>query len=132
MAVDGPLDPYGPTLPSIQVTGLLEIAAGMLDQYVTGTPYETIEEVGRIHHAVRDNGTDGPWVFPLRREFRDGLARLPPDRVAPVARQWGEDAEVHASGPDEFAALESFVRELIALAKTAETSDRDLYLWVSL
>jgi hypothetical protein len=132
VVVDGPLDPYGPTMPAVQVTGILEIAAGVLDQYVTGTPYETIEETGHIHDMVRDGGKDGPWVFPLRREFRDGLAALSPDRIAPIAQQWAADEEVHASDQDEVEALQSFVGELVELAKTAVASKRELYLWVSL
>ncbi len=129
---DDPLEPYGPTLPAVQSKGILNTQLGMLDQFVTGTPYETLEETGAIDEIARDAGEDGPWVFPVRRELRDGLAALEPGRIPALARQWGEDEELAATEPEEFEALEELVGELSDLARNASESGRDLYLWVSL
>ena len=130
--VDGPLEPLGPTLPAVQSKGILNTQLGTLDQFVTGTPYETLEQSGAIDAVARDNGDDGPWVFPLRRELRDALASLPDSRIAEVAQQWGEDEEISATDPEDFAALRDLIRELTGLAQTAAETDRDLYLWASL
>src|SRR5512143_2182298 len=75
---DGPLEPLGPTLPAVQSKGILTTQLGTLDQFVTGTPYEELEQSGELHKIVRSSERkDGPCVFPLRRELRDGLANLP-------------------------------------------------------
>jgi hypothetical protein len=131
-ALDAPLPPLGPTLPAVQSKGILNTALGMLDQFVTGTPYGTLEEAGVIDAIARDNGNDGPWVFPVRRELRDALARLPEGRIGEIARRWGEDEEMGAVAQDEFAALQDLVAELVKLAQTAVATNRDLYLWASL
>ena len=129
---DGPLEPYGPTLPAVASKGILNTQLGMLDQFVTGTPYDTLVELGAIDDFVRDAGENGPWVFAVRRELRDGLASLDPGRIRGIARQWGEDEELGATEPEEFEALEGLVGDLSGLARTATESGRDLYLWVSL
>jgi hypothetical protein len=129
---EAPLEPLGPTLPAVQSKGILNTQVGTLDQFVTGTPYETLEQSGAIDAIARDNGEDGPWVFPLRRELRDALAALPESGVAEIARRWGEDEEMSATGPEEFAALRDLINELRGLAATAVATDRDLFLWASL
>jgi hypothetical protein len=129
---DGPLEPYGPTLPAVQAKGILNTQLGMLDQFVTGTSYAHLVEMGAIDALVRDAGEQGPWVFPVRRELRDGLASLDAGRGRAIARQWGEDEELGATDPEEFAALETLVGDLSGLARSAVDTDRDLYLWASL
>ena len=75
---DGPLDPRGPTLPTVESTSILTTQLGTLDQFVTGTPYDELEQSGKLHDIVRSSERkDGPVVFPVRRELRDGLANLP-------------------------------------------------------
>ena len=129
---DGPLEPRGPTLPAVQSKGILDTQVGTLDQFVTGTPYETLEASGAIGKIVRDAGEDGPWVFPIRTELRDGLANLDPTRIPAIARSWGEDEEIAAADEEEFEALEALIADLVDLARTARESGRDLYLWASL
>src|SRR5207249_3704388 len=129
---DAPLEPLGPTLPAVQSKGILNTQVGTLDQFVTGTPYETLEHAGAIVAIARDNGENGPWVFPLHRELRDALAALPDARIGEIARLWGEDEEIRATDADEFAALGELVRQLTGLARTAIQTNRDLYLWASL
>jgi hypothetical protein len=129
---DVPLPPLGPTLPAVQSKGILNTHLGVLDQFVTGTPYATLEASGVLDAIVRDNGRDGPWVFLVRRELRDALAGLAGGRIGEIAQQWGEDEEMGATGPDEFDALSELIQELASLAKTAVATDRDLYLWASL
>jgi hypothetical protein len=129
---DGPLEPLGPTLPTVQSKGILNTQLGTLDQFVTGTSYEALEQSGAIDAVVRQDGDDGPWVFPVRRELRDALVDLSHARVPEVARQWGEDEEIGATAGEEFAALRDLISDLRDLAKTAVSTDRDLYLWASL
>lgn len=129
---EAPLEPLGPTLPAVRSTGILNTQLGTLDQFVTGTPYATLEASGTIDAIVRDNGDEGPWVFPLRRELRDGLAALVEPRLGEVARQWGQDQEIGATDAEEVAALRDLVGELTELARTAVATHRDLYLWASL
>ena len=128
----GPMAPLGPTLPAVQAKGILNTQLGMLDQFVTGTPYETLEQMGVLDTIARDNGENGPWVFPIRREVRDALASLDGSRIREVARQWGEDEEMSASSPEDFEAITALVGELKELASTATQAGRDLYLWASL
>jgi CubicO group peptidase (beta-lactamase class C family) len=116
---DVPLVPLGPTLPTVQSQGILNVQIGTLDQFVTGTPYDTLQQSGAIDAIARDGGRDGAVVFPLRRELRDGLANLPEARVAEVARQWGEDEEIGATDGEEFAALRDLVSDLTRLAQSA-------------
>lgn len=127
-----PLAPLGPTLPAVQSKGILNTQLGMLDQFVTGTPHDELVEAGAIDAIARDNGEDGPWVFPVRTELRDGLAGLPERRIAEVARQWGEDEEIGATDEEDFVALEDLIGDLTELARTAVETQRDLYLWASL
>jgi hypothetical protein len=129
---DAPLEPLGPTLPAVQATGILNTQLGALDQFVTGTPYETLEQDGVIDAIARDNGENGPWVFPVRSELRDALARLDDSRCSEIARRWGESEEIDATDPEDFAALEALLRGLTGLARSAIETNRDLYLWASL
>ena len=132
VVVDGPLEPLGPTLPAVRSKGILNTQLGTLDQFVTGTPYEELEDMGAIDAIARDGGDDGPWVFPLRRELRDALASLPEGRVRDIAQQWGEDEEIGATDAEDFAALRDLVADLTGLARTAVETGRDLFLWASL
>ena len=129
---DGPLEPLGPTLPTVESKGILTTQLGTLDQFVTGTPYNELES-GDLHTIVRSSDRkDGPVVFGVRRELRDALASLPGARAQEVARQWGEDEEIGATDPEEFAALADLIGDLTGLAQDAVASGRDLYLWASL
>ncbi len=128
------IEPAGPArtrLPTVASTGILNTQVGVLDQCITGTPFASLEGSGAIDTIARDNGPDGPWVFPLRRALRDGLADLSDGRIMTVAQAWGLDQEMDARGED-FRILEGLITELRELALTARGSNRDLYLWVSL
>jgi hypothetical protein len=133
-AADPAIEPAGPErtrLPTVASKGILNTQAGVLDQCITGTPYASLEASGAIDAIARDNGPDGPWVFPLRRALRDGLADLSDGRIMTVSQAWGLDPEMDARGED-FRILEGLISELRELARTARGSNRDLYLWVSL
>jgi hypothetical protein len=126
-------EPLGPTLEAVESTGIVSTQLGVLDEVATGTPYETLEQTGAIEAIVRDNGKDGPWVQPLRRELRDALAKVDGDgQATDIARRWGADEELAATEPDEIEALEDLVRDLAVLARSAAGSGRDLYVWISL
>lgn len=120
-------EPYGPTLPCVQTSGILTTALGMLDQFVTGTLYDDLDAAGALDPTT---STDDANVIPLRRELRDGLAALPATRIGPLAREWGEDEELNWRG--DFEDLEDLVRELVELARLAVSTGRELYLWVHL
>jgi hypothetical protein len=122
--------PAGTSLPTVARTGILSTQVGVLDGHITGTPYASLEASGAIDAIARDNGPNGPWVFPLRRALRDGLADLSDGRIMTIAQRWGEDAGMVARGED-FRILEGLVTDLRGLARAARTSGRDLYLWVS-
>ena len=124
-------EPAGPTLPSVAASGILEIHVGILDKVVTGTPYDVLEQGGRPT-MVRDNGEDGPWVFPIRRELRDGLSHLDDGTSTAVAQRWADDEDVHARDEVEKRAIQGLLDELRGLAATAVATNRDLFLWVSL
>jgi hypothetical protein len=135
LAIDsGPLPrdgvPGQPSLQTVASTGVLTMQVGVLDQCVTGTPYASLEASGAIDAIARDGGPDGPWVFPVRRALRDGLADLSDGRIMTVAQRWGEDAGMATRGED-FRVLEGLITDLRELARAARRSGRDLYLWVS-
>ena len=127
-----PTEPPGPTLEAVQSKGILNVQLGVLDELVTRTPYEVLESTGVIDAIARDNGEEGPWVFPVRRELRDALATLDDGLASDLARQWGSSEELDATEPEDFEALEELIRDLAALARSAGSSERDLYLWTSL
>ena len=131
-ASPAPTEPLGPTLEAVQSKGILNVQLGVLDELVTGTPYETLESTGVIDAIARDNGEEGPWVFPVRRELRDALATVDEGRAGELARQWGSSEELGATEPEDFEALEGLIGDLAALARSASNSERDLYIWTSL
>lgn len=131
-ASPAPTEPLGPILEAVQSKGILNVQVGVLDELVTGTPYEALESTGVIDAIARDNGEEGPWVFPLRRELRDALARIEDARAGELARQWGSGKELAATEPEDFEALEELIRDLAALARSAGSTERDIYVWTSL
>ena len=131
-ASPAPTEPLGPTLEAVQSKGILNVQLGVLDEIVTGTPYETLESTGVIDAIVRDNGEEGPWVSPIRRELRDALGTVDDARAGELAQQWGSSEELGATEAEDFETLEELIRDLAALARSARSSERDLYVWTSL
>ncbi len=126
--VDAPLP--APRLPFVQSNGITSVELGTLDQLVTGTPVAELKAHG-LHDVVRSNDGQGPWVFRLRRELRDGLVGLTDPQRVDAAVRWANTEEMQLSRAHA-ETLDDLIGRLQALARDAAASDRDLYLWVSL
>jgi hypothetical protein len=126
-----PMEPVGPTLPTVSSKGFTGIELGTLEQILTGTSYEQIADQGLLD-TPRFKGKDGPWVMRVRPELARAIVALPPSGRAAVARQWAETDELKRGGSEIEPYLVDLLGELHSLATTATSTGRDLYLWMSL
>ena len=119
-------------LPNVQSKGILDTQVSALDTIITGTSYDELLDAEATGQIVRDAGDEGPWIFAIRTELRDALAALPQSEVDRVGRAWAADEEIGATGDADVTAIVELTDELRALAITARSTGRDLYLWASL
>ena len=81
--------------------------------------------------VVGEPTSQGPWLFAVPAVLTDVLARLTESEVAQVAGQWADTQEWRLDrGSRELIA--SVLGELHALAQNARSTDREMFLWMSL
>jgi hypothetical protein len=131
--VEAPPVPEAPSLPAFASKGIDAPRIALLDSLLTGVRFAEEDWDGPATTPVRDNGDDGPWIFGLRSEFRDAIARIDDEVAADLAARWAADTDwMGETDPESVAALREFIGELRGLAKEAIESGRDLYVWVCL
>lgn len=133
-AVDGlPSFPSSP-LDQVQLGSLGQLLiAGTLDHADPSSYGNTYDELVRAmsEAAAEADPEEGPWIFAIPDRLRDALAALPPERVEEVAAEWSTTEEVGGEwGPGE--STPEYVRLLSELARAAQRTERNLYLWASL
>jgi hypothetical protein len=122
-----------PSLPAFSSKGIDAGRIALLDSLLTGVRFAEEDLDGPAMTPVRDNGDEGPWIYGLRPEFRDAIARIDDGAAADLAARWAADTDwMGDTDPESVAALREFIGELRGLANTAIESGRSLYVWVSL
>jgi hypothetical protein len=115
--------------PGMDLEGLDQVKLASLWALLAGREFrvETIEEFAALHEVAED----GPWVFRFPAPLAQLLADLDDVRAAKVARAWAETDELALDERDE-ASVADVLRELRALARSAQAERKALLLWMSL
>jgi hypothetical protein len=112
----------------IDIKGIDTVKLGTLHSILTGEEFETLLPQ---YDPVYESSEEGPWVFQIPDGFTSRLASLSPAERTAVADQWAATEEFALDGwspSDVGASLDA----ICALAASAGSSERSLFLWMSL
>ena len=122
----------GPAYDGFAVDGYDPVVSmGTLEALLTGRSYDAVAEHPRQGGTVSPDPPEGRLVVTLTDTLRDALASADDDRLADVARAWGETEELADGdrGPAPAGAHLEFLRRLRALARRATDSGQSLYCY---
>jgi hypothetical protein len=124
----GPMGgPDAPVLDAVDGKGIdPEVMMRKLQSLLTDVPYDQLPS-GEL---LAVGGEDGPWIYQLSEELRDGLADAQGSRLPAVAERWVRTEEFW----DQATATEvlPFLGEVTAMARRAQQAGERLYCWMSL
>ena len=120
-------------LPAFASNGIDAPAIALLDALMTGVRFRDEDWQGAEMPSIRDLGKNGPWIFALRREFRDAVSAIDDAPASDLAARWAANSDwMGDTEAESVQALREFIRDLRSLARTATQTRRDLYLWMSI
>jgi hypothetical protein len=122
--------------PAVEFKRLESVRLGTLEAILTARNYDDVDQ-DQLHNVVRDGGDEGPWVIPVRPALTAALADLTPERAGSVASAWADTDEFKARptdrpGQEDIRALTGLLVEIADIARFAHSTDRYLYLLMSL
>lgn len=107
------------------------VVMGLLESLLTGQDYDSVLDNPR-QGEVLAAADDGVMVVALTDELRDALATSDESRLSVVGAELAATEELDASDAEDVAAVIGGVRELAALARSAQARGEGLYCWVCL
>jgi hypothetical protein len=112
----------------IDIKGIDSVKFGTLHSILTGEEFESLLPQYEPVYVASD---EGPWVFQIPDSLTSRLASLTSTGRAQLAEQWGGTEEFGLDGwtPSDVAPV---LDAICTLAASAETSERSLFLWMSL
>ena len=108
--------------------GIDTLKFATLQALLTGHPFE---ELLPSYRPVATASEEGPWIIKLPSNFVTHLARLTPEERRSVSAKWARTEEFLADrwGPAD---VDKALERICNFAKKADTSNRSLFLWMSL
>lgn len=110
--------------PILLAKNLTPTELASLEQILLGTDFGPLMK--NLDHAlVRDFGTEGPWIYPVRPALVETLVNLPSTEIAEVASAWAATEELRRASP---AGLAEFLEELCELVRQPRPNGEQLYV----
>lgn len=117
--------------PTIAATSFTTLDLALLLQIARGDNLDDDSVIAALDQFedVLCGGVEGPWLSRCPEDLRAVLAKASDAAAAAYAARWTEaeelaDMDVHTAA--------SLVQNLCTLARSAQATGKDLYLWVSL
>lgn len=104
------------------------VRLGVLEELLTGTPFDTILDRGRHGKPVAIRDTGERLVLTMTDEFRDLMATVDPHRLDTAVAAWALSEEF--DGEADPSALRNAATELTRLARQAVGAGHRLYCWI--
>jgi hypothetical protein len=112
----------------IDIKGIDSVKFTTLHELVTGRPYE---ELVSKYEPTLEVSDDGPWVFVIPDELVSRLASLPQHELREVGTRWAQTEEFRLDRWEPGLVVTA-LGEICELAAKAFSSQRSLFLWMSL
>lgn len=109
-----------------QLKGVDSVVLAQLDVLVRELPFTEAVDASELIHMASE---EGPWVLSVPHELVERLAKMPDAETASLATRWIQCEELQGWTTEDAIFV---LNQLRRLASKAVSSNKEMFLWVSL
>jgi hypothetical protein len=128
---EGPADRF----PTVEAKRVSDVKITSLNGIATGRSFDLDDGGFQLYPEVpliRDAGEEGPWLFRLPPPLLAALATADEAKLGEINEAWARTEEWQLDGVTDPDDTRWLVDGIARLARNAEMSGKNVYLWMSL